>query len=852
MSGLSRGCFHCGEPLPEHGAVSARVQGSDRSFCCAGCRAAAELIGTLGLEDFYRFRTAPPLKPVESSDQWLLYDDAPLMQSLTEAEPRGRAVVLLIGGVTCAACGWLITRSLQCSEGVRHVSVNTATGRARLVWDPAAVKLSQLLRLIEQLGYRPQIVGAGNGDSRAKDERRALLKRLAVAGLGMMQVMMFAVAMYAGDRQGMDADVRTYLRGVSMLVATPVMLYGGWPYFVGAAQALSRRCITMDIPVTLGLMLAYGTSVYDTARHAGEVYFDSVTMFIFFLTVARYVEMTARHRSTQLSDSLSRTLPAIAHRISAGDAADPSGSAGSGDTVRDVVLSHLMIGDRLLVRAGEVAPADGDLTLGSTQFDESMLTGESLPVERTVGDRITAGTINLGAPVQMRVAALGRDTVLAGIVSLLNRAQSERPRIARACDRAAGRFLLRVLIGAVLVCVFWHVVDPARAFDATLAVLVVACPCAFSLATQVAVASATAALARRGILVTNPDAIENLTHVTRVVFDKTGTLTRGVVSLSRCTPLGALPAAECLRIAAALEVGSEHPIARAFSAVAPQRLHATDLRTVAGGGVAGFVDGQAFRIGTRDFAAQRSGSDRGGGSDSDSDSESFEHARIDDAAIFLSSDAGELAAFTLADEPRPESSRAVAALHSQGLATEILSGDSLPAVQRLAQHCGIARYAARQAPNDKTERIRALNAQGEFVAMVGDGINDAPVLGGSGVAVAMSRASALTLAGADLILVGDTLLALPDAFHLARRTALVIRQNLRWSAAYNLAAMPLAALGWVPPWAAAIGMSMSSIFVVLNSLRLIRERPPRASAQVDHAPAGRSAQSRLGFRGGLS
>jgi P-type Cu2+ transporter len=572
------------------------------------------------------------------------------------------------------------------------------------------------------------------------------------------------------------------------------MLYAGWPFFAGAYKALRMRSITMDVPVAAGLMLAFGASVFNTWRHAGDVYFDSVTMFIFFLTVARYVEMVARHQSTSVTDSLSRMLPVTAHRLIAGEA---------GDVVGEVLVAQLGVGDRLLVRSGEVIPADGDLTEGRTSVDESMLTGEAMAVDRRPGDRLAAGTLNMGEPVHMRVSATGASTLLSGIVALLCRAQAERPRITRAADRMSSRFLARVLIGSALVCAFWLIVDPTRAFAATLAVLVVACPCAFSLATLVAVASANAALARRGVLVTNQDAIEGLAKITRVVFDKTGTLTQGTVSVSGCVLTGTASEQECLRIASALEAASEHPIARAFNAACAADSLASDVQVVAGAGIEGCVDGSRYRIGTPAFAAGTPAAD-------------------DEGAIVLGGPAGELARFTLGDVPRADARQAIAALHGQGLATEILSGDAPIAVRRLAEHCGISVFAARQSPADKLEHVRALTSQGEFIAMVGDGINDAPVLGGSGVSIAMSRGSALALATADLILVGDSLQALPVAVELARRAKRIIRQNLLWAAGYNLTAMPLAALGWVPPWLAAIGMSLSSIVVVLNSLRLMR------------------------------
>jgi Cu2+-exporting ATPase len=383
-----------------------------------------------------------------------------------------------------------------------------------------------------------------------------------------------------------------------------------------------------------------------------------------------------------------------------------------------------------------------------------------------------------------------------------------------------GRFLIRVLAGAVLVCAFWLAVEPTRAFAATLAVLVVACPCAFSLATLVAVASANAALARRGVLVTHPDAVEGLAQVTRVVFDKTGTLTTGRVSVTGCETTAAWSESECRAIAAALEAASEHPIARAFGADAAIPLTATDVAVTVGAGIEGGIegprhDGQRYRIGNPGFVGGGPGDDQ--------------------ADIVLGCETGVMARFSLGDTVRVESADTVAALRRRGLTAAILSGDALSAVRRVARSCGITEFVARQAPADKLQHVRALTARGEFIAMVGDGINDAPVLGGAGVSIAMSRGSALTLASADLILIGDSLRALPAAFDVARRAKRVIRQNLLWSAAYNLTAMPLAALGWVPPWVAAIGMSASSIVVVLNSLRLMQGEPATPPAVI-HSP----------------
>jgi Cu2+-exporting ATPase len=811
-------CFHCAEPLAAGRVLQAQLDGREVLVCCAGCRAAAQLIAQLGLEDFYRFRTASSDTPQPVSEQWRQFDDPGVLARLTRVEADGRSVVLLIDGLTCAACSWLISRSLERTAGVVRASVNTATGRASITWDDRTASLSQLLHVVSELGYRPHVVTADAAEAQAREERHTLLKRLAVSGLGMMQVMMFAVALYAGDVQGMDATIRAYLRGVSMLVATPVMLYAGWPFFVGAGKALRMRSITMDVPVTLGLLLAFGASVLNTWRHAGDVYFDSVTMFIFFLTVARYVEMVARHQSNSVTDSLGRTMPATAHRFA---------SAAPGAEPLDVMVADLKVDDQLLVRSGEVIPADGEIIEGTTRVDESLLTGESLPVARGNGDCLAAGTLNVGSPLRLKVQAVGSATMLEHIVALLRRAQAERPAVTRAADRLSSRFLVRVLLGALLVCGFWLLVDPTRAVAATLAVLVVACPCAFSLATLVAVASANAALARRGVLVTHQDAIEGLANITRVIFDKTGTLTTGKVTVVSCETVGATSEQQCREIAAGLESGSEHPIARAFEMRSRAAVSVKGLAVNPGGGIEGWIEDRHYRIGTPAFVLGTNEEDAG--------------------AIMLGCEQQVLARFHVADSVRVDSAQTANALRERGLRVEILSGDAQGAVARVADSCDIQEFSARQSPADKLARVKTLTARGEFIAMVGDGINDAPVLGAAGVSIAMGRGSALALASADLILVADSLRALPMAIDLARRAKRIMRQNLRWAAGYNLTAMPLAAMGWVPPWLAALGMSLSSIVVVLNSLRLMRggsateQRQPSAASLKDQPLLGSSA-----------
>jgi Cu2+-exporting ATPase len=818
-------CFHCGEPIPRGLSIHASVSGREEPVCCYGCKAVAEFITGAGLGDYYRYRDTASTRADEPPrpDRWSAYDRPELIERLTRAEPNGaRSITVLLEGLRCAACGWLADKALSLQSGVLDVSVNPATARARLVWEPSKVRLGDLLRVLEQVGLRPHPVAGDPSEQLATFERRSALKRLAVAGFGSMQVMMFAVPMYVAGDSGMEPAIRDYMRLVSMLVSIPVALYSGWPFYQGAWHALRARGLSMDVPVSLGILLAFTASVLNTLRGEGEIYFDSVTMFVFFLGLARYVEMIARHRAGSVADALARLAPITARRVRE-------------SCVEDVQAIDLALGDELLVRTGEVFAADGRVIEGDGRVDESMLTGESVAIAKGPGTTVRQGTHNLGPPLRVSVTAVAGNTVLSGIVALLERAQAERPRLARAADRAAAWFLGRILAGAALVFAVWWYVDPSRAFDATLAVLVVTCPCALSLATPAALAAATAALARRGVLVARTDAIEALTKATRVLWDKTGTLTRGLVRIEEVLPLAAVPPDRALSFAEALEQLSEHPIARAFvgaeDLVAPTG-PASNVVVHSGLGIEGTVDGRRLRIGTREFAAEPAAGA--------AVRESTGGARAGDGAswVYLGGEEGLLAAFRLTDPLRPEAADCVRRLADLGLASEIVSGDEPTAVARIAARSGIPGHAARLSPQDKLDRLKALQSGGQAVVAVGDGINDAPLLRGADVAVAMGRGSALAQTSADLILVRESLDALPDAVEFARRTQRIVRQNLGWAIGYNLTALPLAAFGLVPPWLAAIGMSLSSVIVVLNATRL--SRGPRSGPRAE-LPAVRHA-----------
>jgi Cu2+-exporting ATPase len=812
MSAGERPCFHCGEPIPRGLVINARIAGRDEPVCCHGCKAVAEFITGAGLGDYYRYRDTSSSRADEPPrpDRWAAYDRPELVERLTRAEPNGaRSITVLLEGLRCAACGWLADKALSLQSGVLDVSVNPATARARLVWEPSKVRLGDLLRVLEHVGLRPHPLAGEPSEQMALLERRDALKRLAVAGFGNMQVMMFAVPLYFAESQGMDPTMREYMRLVSMLVSIPVALYSGWPFYQGAWVALRSRSISMDVPVSLGILLAFVASVWNALTGQGEVYFDSVTMFVFFLGLGRYIEMIARHRAGSVADALARLAPMTARRVRDG-------------VTEDVQAVELAVGDELVVRTGEVFAADGVVLEGDGRVDESMLTGESNAIAKPPGARVHQGTHNLATPLRVRVTAVAGNTVLSGIVALLERAQAERPRLAKAADRAAAWFLGRILIGAALVFAVWWFVDPSRAFSATLAVLVVTCPCALSLATPTALAAATAALARRGVLVAHTDAIEALSKATHVLWDKTGTLTKGLVRVEDVRSYGNVTSQQALEWAASLEQLSEHPIARAFTVTGAPTVRASEVEVHAGRGLEGRIDGRRLRIGTLAFAGALKSPPAGAAA-----ADTVTDAAAGESWVYLGDESGLLAAFRLTDPLRPEAGQCVAGLAALGLPSEIVSGDEAGAVARIAERCGIERQAARLTPQDKLERLKVLQGQGAVVVAVGDGINDAPLLRGADVAVAMGRGSALAQTSADLILVRESLDDLPHTIELARRTQRVIRQNLAWSIAYILAALPLAALGFVPPWLAAIGMSLSSVVVVLNAMRLSRGTPPQ-------------------------
>ncbi|MCC5869203.1 MAG: heavy metal translocating P-type ATPase [Gammaproteobacteria bacterium] len=800
-------CFHCGEPVPRGVQLDVEIDGTAQAMCCAGCQAAAQLIRDLGLANFYRFREAggaPTPPPPGDASRFEVYDRPQMLACVSQtcgAEALRESDILL-EGIRCAACTWLVESSLARIEGVREAQVALATGRMRLVWDPARVRLSELLARVSALGYQPLPVQGNVVLEAQARERRLHLKRLFVAAVGMMQVMTFAAAVYLGLPRDMDESYHQFFRLVSMLVATPVVFYSAAPFFQRSWRDLRGRTISMDVPVALAIGLGYVASLWFTFRGHGEVYYDSIMMFTFFLLLGRYLEMLARHRTGDAADALARLSPQTAVRI------------GRQGGVEHIGVAELSVGDHVRVLSGEAFPADGVLLSGHTRVDESLLTGESRPLARSVGQPVIGGSLNLGSAVDVEIRRTGGDTLLSGIARMLHRAQAQRPPMVLAADRVARWFVAGILVAGAAVFATWWQIDSTRAFEITLAVLVVTCPCALALAMPAALSVGTGAMARRGLLVTRPGSLERLARADTVLFDKTGTLTRGRIRLTGVHTAARVDEPTALALAAALEAHSEHPLAAAFDA-APDgaSLAAEQVETHPGLGLQGVVDGRVYRIGRRDFLAGWVSTPLPVADGEDCGSQ-----------VMLADRDGWLASFQVSDELRADAAVTLAQLAAMGLAPQLVSGDHAGAVAAVAARLGIERWEAGLLPEDKLARMHALQSAGRRVVMVGDGINDAPVLAGADVSVALARGTGLAQNAASIVLLGDSLAPLAEGVALARRTLRIVRQNLALSLTYNASALPLAAMGMIPPWLAAIGMSTSSLVVVLNALRLGRVR----------------------------
>lgn len=803
-------CYHCGEPVPTGAPWSCDILGETRQMCCPGCQAVAESIVSSGLESYYRHRTDnsanPEALPSVLQDELELLDRSDVQARYVQSSGDQKQILLLVEGISCAACGWLIEQRLTRLPGVSNASLNLGNHRLSVTWDATQTQLSAILAELKHIGYGAHPYEPDQASAQIAEENRRYLRRLGLAGLMFMQVMMASMGLYEEFNQDLTPQMATLLRWASLLMTTPVVFYCCTPFFKGAWRDLHNRRLTMDVSVSLAIGGAYLAGIWATVIDSGEIYFDSVTMFAFFLLAGRYLERRARQRTVESTARLVNLLPPSALRLDA-----------AGQRQR-IMLEEVRLGDTLEVRPGESIPADGTILQGTSSVDESALSGEYLPLAKAAGDRVTAGTLNVEGPLRIRVDAVGDATRLSAIVRLLDRAQSDKPKLGRLADQVAQYFLICVLCAAVLVgAAWWWYADGHTAFWIVLAMLVATCPCALSLATPTALTTATGSLHKLGLLITRGHVLEGLTKVDTVIVDKTGTLTEGRMTLERIEAFPGHHADQALSWARMLESRSEHPIARAFGRSVEL---ADSVQAFPGRGLEGVCAGRTLRIGKADFVCGLSGS------------EAPAYPTDSGQWLLMGDTTGPVAWFVLEDRLRSDARELIDGLKSKGLTVTLLSGDHAAVVDRVARELGIDQAIGNATPDDKLAYVQARQREGATVLMLGDGVNDVPVLASADISVAMGDASDLAKTNADAVLLSGRLRVLLEALDGSARTRRIMVQNLFWASAYNAGVLPLAALGMVTPAWAAIGMSASSLFVVLNALRLVRlSRRSSASLQ---------------------
>ena len=724
---------------------------------------------------------------------------------------------LMVQGMHCAACADAVEAALMKQPGVLSARVNAATRRITVRWDKAHTLASTWAQAAAHIGYRllPAEVALSHAET-LKDQRKALW-RLFVAGFCAMQVMMYSWPIYVADPGTMDADIEALLRWASWWLSLPVVLFASAPFFSSAWRDLRQGRVGMDLPVSIAIVVTFWVSTAATYEPegpwGGEIWFDSLTMLVFFLLGGRYLETKARAKTAGALDALMTRLPESCER-----------QTESGRWER-VSSRRLLVGDVVRVESGEAFPGDGVLLSEVATVDEALLTGEAMPVRKSRNETVIAGSRNLQSQVLFKVGAVGHDTRFAQIVALMERALQEKPRLAAIADRIAGPFLLGVLLLATAVGVYWWGTDPSRALSTAVAILIVTCPCALSLATPAAMLSATGALARRGILIQHVQSLEALTRIDEAVFDKTGTLTADVLQLSDVACRAGVTREVALALAASLAKGSAHPLSKALIQAPIQTPGTSETEAellspgadasrwqsweeVAGRGIeARDSQGQVWRLGSADWCAAPGDS-----------------LTPDQVQVSLVDGQGWVASFSFAETLRDGAAELIASLRDSGIGVHVISGDTSGAVQRVAQTLGVDNAIAGATPESKMAWIAHLQKQGRRVLMVGDGLNDAPVLSQANVSIAMGTGAALAQSQADVIVQSAQLSEITSLRTMSKATLKVVRQNLGWALAYNASAVPLAAMGWMPPWVAGIGMAGSSLLVVLNALRLRRVR----------------------------
>ena len=796
---MSINCFHCGEPVPNGIDLHIEIENKSQPMCCIGCQAVADTIVENNLTDYYRFRSAHANKGEilvpEQLQRNKILDDENLQNEFAYYHDGFKETILTIEGISCSACAWLIEMQVSKFKGINKINVNATTQRATVQWQENQIKLSEILSLIDKIGYHALPFKASTAEEANKKQAKSIIRRLGISGILMMQVMMIAFGLYFGAFADMAEHTLVYLRWASFFLTVPIVTYGAFPFYKSAFFALKARQLSMDVPVSIAISLAFLASTWATFTQQGEVYFESVSMFTFLLLIGKFLEFRARTRAADVSANLLKLMPMTATKVENG-------------IESFIAATHLKTDDIILIKPGETIPADSEILTGRSQINEAMLSGEQLPLQKTELDDIFAGTINGDGNLTARVKHNNQESFLSQLIRLSENAQSHKPKLAKLSDKIAQYFVALILFVATLTAIYWSQHQPEEAFWITLSVLVVTCPCALSLATPTALTCATTRLNREGILIKSAHVLETMPVIDAVAFDKTGTLTTGEFTISEVKTYGDFSSQDgqnnALAIAAALEAHSAHPLAKAFSPFRNFNHIATQVIVAPGAGISGKVDNLHYSIGKSSWLLN--------------DSDGASHS----AQCVLMQEHNLVAEFYLHDGLRDSAKQLIEFLHHEKIITAMLSGDHLQGCNKLQAELKLNSVQANLSAQDKVNAIKHQQAT-HNVAMIGDGVNDSPVLGAAHLSIAMGSGTDIAKNGADVILLNNKLNGVQTLRQVSERTASIIKQNYLWAFGYNAVVLPLAVMGHIAPYMAVVGMSASSILVVSNSLRLLKK-----------------------------
>ncbi len=807
---MSKHCYHCHLPIVKDGEFTLLLDDELREFCCFGCQSVCKTIYESGLEGFYdKTDNEEPFQPPSKSDNDLASYDLDDVQSLyVEQLADTRRIHLLIEGIHCAACVWLIERSLAKYKGVISAEVNLTAKRLFLTWDNTQTALSEVLQILANIGYSAVPFDPDTAEGALAKRHRSLLYRMAFSGFAMMNLMWISIALYSGASEG---EFKNWFHWIGFIIATPTFFYAGYPFLRNAFLGLKTRHLTMDLPIAIGATVTYSYSTFVTVSDSitGHVYFDTVVNFLFVILVGRYLEAISKRQALSATARLLDMQPKLANLV-------------TDDVVKIVTLRALKINDVVLVKPGEKVPVDGIVIDGVSAVDESMLTGESLPVTKSIGDVVVAGSINGEGAFKVQAKHILKGTALAKIVDLMEEAQCSKAPIQTLADKIVPWFVFITLTLAIFTFIYWYQTDFEIALLAATSVLIITCPCAFGMATPMSLAVASGVGASNGILIKQGLSLELLSKVTHFVFDKTGTLTKGKLDVVTIESASQVSPSELLSFTASIEKNSEHAVARAVCEEAKKQklttYDVTEFKSFPGHGVTARVSGKQISVGTLSWFIKMNVSDI---ELWQKKAEVLEHKGV--SCIYIAFDNVIAGLMGLADELRPDARKVVELLTAGHIDVTVLSGDKKATVQAITEPLGlhVKRYSE-VLPADKSQVIKTLQESGQMVAMVGDGVNDSPALIQSNVGIALASGTDVSIESADIVLSHNELLKVVDARVLAMATLKTIKQNIGLSITYNVIMIPLAMAALVDPLVAAVTMPLSSLLVILNAGRLKR------------------------------